>query len=300
MRSAKLDVKTETIDVRMSPRIVQLNDTPVNSTNRVTDFIIRTYRGDGHWLIYLLRSIEKFVSRKAFRNIIITYDISDAHFFQTILPKFSQLPIKTVITRQSEGWKYGANNGGYHAQMYSKMQAYKYSDAEYFVHVDSDCLFNTFVDSSHFFDREGRVYVKSIPYSSLTENYRVWKGAAEGMLKITVENETMTRFPFTFPRNLYPAVLSHISNAHGGEDVLSVMQRLPVVIEFTTLGAYLTKFMPNMWVPLPPDKEYILYQAWSWGGFGPVNVAYYECVLQTGKRENCSFASEFPTPSPSK
>lgn len=269
--------------------------------SRVTDILVRTWKGDGHWLIFLLRSIEKFVSRDSYRNIIITYDKSDAHFFNSYLTKFEiTLPIKTIASMDSKGWKHGINNGGYHAQIYSKLIAHTYSDADYFVHIDSDCIFNTYVNSSHFFDSNGRVYLKPAPYSDLAPNFHIWKNVSQNILMMPVEFETMTKMPLVYPSVLYPAVLNHISKVHKNQNVLSVLQQMPTITEFPVLGAYLMKFMPELWTPLPEDIGYFVTQSWSWGGFGPENVAYYECILRSQKREDCFFASLAPTPSPNK
>lgn len=285
----------------------RLTDFPVNNSkiininqnnSRVTDILVRTWKGDGHWLIFLLRSIEKFVSRDSYRNVIITYDKSDAHFFNSYLPKFKTLPIKTIAASSNKGWKYGHNNGGYHAQIYSKMMAHTYSDADFFVHIDSDCIFNQNINSSHFFDSNGRVYLSPVRFSDLPPNFRIWQNVSQSMLLVPVEFETMTRLPLVYPRVLYPAVLDHISKVHKNKNVLSVLQQLPSICEFTSLGAYLMKFMPELWTLFPKEKEGFVNQGWSWGGFGPENVAYYECILRAQKREDCFFASSLPTPTP--
>jgi len=108
-----------------------------------------------------------------------------------------------------------------------------FSDADYFVHVDSDCVFkrqretrSSYLSSlsssssssssssfsnyrkvrrNDFVDDKGRVRVRRVPFSSLPENFQRWKRAAEGMLggKENVDLETMSCFPLVFPRLVY-------------------------------------------------------------------------------------------------
>lgn len=264
---------------------------------RVTDILIRTWRGDGHWLIYLLRSIEKFVDKNSYRNVIITYDTSDSYFFDSYLQQFyNTLPIKTVVSNSNKGWVYGHNKGLYNAQIFAKMLAYTYSDADYFVHIDSDCVFNTYINSSHFFDSNGRVYLTPIPFNITEPNYK-WKKICQDMLKIPVNYDIMNRMPLVFPRFIYRAVLNHISKVHNGRPI-SILQKMEEINEFTTFGAYLMTFQSELWTPPPIEKDNIVTISWSWGGFGPESAAFYECLLRAQKHTDCYFASLPPSASP--
>ena len=261
----------------------------VKNNPPISDIFVRTWIGDGHWIIFMLRSIKKFVDPSAYRQIIITYNEKDETFFKSYLPYFD-LPIKLVPLRDDPGWTRGLNNGGYRAQMYAKMNAFRFSDADYFVHVDSDCIFKKPVNRSHFMDDQGRVYVKKLLFSSMpSPKFLIWKEPAEFMLKFPVPYETMTRFPITFPRDLYIKTLHRISNVHN-TSVLKLMQSLETCNEFTTLGGYLISLMPSHWVDLPETLEIsdVMVQSWSWGGFKPEIVSYYECILNAPHYSNCS------------
>ena len=86
----------------------------------VMDFFIRTWEGDGHWLIYMLRSIEKFVPPTMYRDIIICFAKHEEEFFQSYLPYFS-VPVRLVPEEDVYINSGGPNNGSYYSQMYSKL-----------------------------------------------------------------------------------------------------------------------------------------------------------------------------------
>ena len=124
-----------------------------------------------------------------------------------------------------------------------------YSDADYFVHLDSDCVFQRQptarrrakeeagqgegeqqqqqkplfrkVSRSDFVDARGRVRVRRVPFASLPEPFRRWQRAAEGMLLEPVPFETMSCFPLVFPREVYGLVAELVLERHGGGDAPS-------------------------------------------------------------------------------
>jgi hypothetical protein len=117
-----------------------------------------------------------------------------------------------------------------------------FSDADYFVHVDSDCVFKRQplarrtakeaeggdkklpygtrnyrkVSRRDFVDDRGRVRVRRVAFASLPEPFRRWQRAAEGMLLEPVPYETMSCFPLVFPREVYGLVRELVLERHGG------------------------------------------------------------------------------------
>jgi hypothetical protein len=71
--------------------------------------------------------------------------------------------------------------------------------------------------------------------------------------------------------------------------MLSVLQGLDTIIEFTALGAILMQHMPDHWVKGPKtiELEGLTVQKWSWGGFTPQVAAYYECILNAPSYKDC-------------
>lgn len=266
------------------------NSTPIVWSPRnppVFDIFIRTWHGDGHWLIYLLRSIERYVPRSLYRDIIITFSTTETAYFQSYLPLFP-LPIKLIPTTDIF-IKNGPNNGNYYSQMYAKFHAFQHSDADFFIHMDSDTIFTKPVHRLDFLDEQNRVYVKRIKFNDLAKNFRTWQTAAGKLLLEPIPYETMTGFPFVFPRDLYQNTIQFIENRHK-KPMLEVARSVQDFIEFTTLGHYLITYMPDRWVD-NDKKSAKVVQSWSWGGFGPSEVALYECILRATDDQICHLQS---------
>jgi hypothetical protein len=253
----------------------------------VLDFFIRTCRGDGHWLIYLLRSIEKYVPHTLYRDIIITFSSTETAYFQSYLP-FFPLPIK-LIPMTDIFIRGGRNNGSYYSQMYAKFYAYRHSDADFFIHMDSDTIFNQPIRRLDLLDEQNRVYVQRVKFSELPQNFRAWQKVAEKLLLESVPYETMTGFPFVYPRDLYQNTIRLIEKRHK-KSMLEVARSVQDFIEFTTLGHYLITYMSNRWID-NDNKSAKVFQSWSWGGFGPNEVAWYECILRAKNHKMCHFQS---------
>ena len=253
------------------------------------DFFVRTWRGDGHWLVFLLRSIVRFVPPSMYRQIIICFSHVELAFFTSYLHSFQsvlRLVLAPVVDQDTA--IAGPNNGGYSSQMISKFYAFNHSDAEYFIHMDSDTIFNRPVTLLDFLDEQRRVYVTTVEYATMEQNFVVWQSAAQQLLREPVPKETMTSFPFVYPRALYPTAIALVEAAHGATFV-EAARNCTRIIEFTTLGHVLITRFPGQWVEKSVQQRAdMVYQSWSWGGFAPEIVAWYECVLQSGRRDECT------------
>jgi hypothetical protein len=250
----------------------------------ILDFFIRTWYGDGHWLVFLLRSIEKYVPRTSYRDIIITFSSTETAYFQSYLPFFplpiKLMPITDVFIRN------GPNNGSYYSQMYGKFYAYQHSDADFFIHMDSDTIFKEPIVRSDFLDEQNRVYVKRVKFDTLTKNFQVWRKVAGKLLLEQISYETMTGFPIVYPRDLYQNTIRLIEKRHK-KSILEVARAIEDFSEFTTLGHYLITYMSNTrWVDNDKKSEKVI-QLSSWGGFGPSQVAWYECILRAKDHKMC-------------
>jgi hypothetical protein len=247
-------------------------------TGPVIDFFVRTWKGDGHWLIFLLRSIEAHVPRTVYRKIIVTYNRQEDAFFRSYLPL---IPLPLVLIPEDDVYFQGGgpNNGSYYSQMYSKLMPWKHSDAEYFVHIDSDCVFTKRVSVSDFVDEQGRVYVAGSPFAAMKESYRVWQAPAEKLLNESVPTETMTGFPFVFPRGAYQGMIAHVEQRHG-MPFLDVLKSMDYFNEFTPLGHYLMHHMPGKWVENTRKSEKVKQQR-SWNGLTPEAAATCEIAIRS-------------------
>ncbi|CAF2985158.1 unnamed protein product [Rotaria sp. Silwood2] len=61
----------DTLQIKWSPR-----------NPPILDFFVRTWRGDGHWLIFLLRSIDKYVPRTLYCDVVIMFSSAETAYFQ--------------------------------------------------------------------------------------------------------------------------------------------------------------------------------------------------------------------------
>lgn len=229
----------------------------------IIDFTIRTWRGDGHWLVFCLRSIEKFVPQSIYRKIIVTYDERENFFFRNYLEQFQATMNLTMIPQENVYIRPGPNKGGYYSTMWSKYHTFQLSDADYFIHVDSDTIFTRTVTLKDFLDSKCRVYVKRVPYTTLPSNYHDWKQAAEELFNETVEYETMTRFPFVYPRELYLCAIKHVEKVHR-KPFLQVARKVTHFSDHSALGAYLIAHMPEYYVDYPVNMDNFILQSWSW------------------------------------
>ena len=96
------------------------------------------------------------------------------------------------------------NNGSYYSQMYAKFHAYQYSDADFFIHMDSDTIFKEPIGLLDFLDAHNKVYVKRIKFETMAEKIpSVAKILPRNYFLEQVPYETLTGFPFVYPRDLY-------------------------------------------------------------------------------------------------
>lgn len=241
------------------------------------DFYIRTWKGDGHWLTFMLRSIEAHVPSHVYRNIIVTYERKEDAFFRSYLPL---VPLPLVLVPEDDVYiRAGPNNGSYYSQMYSKFFPWKHSDAEYFIHFDSDCVFTQPIARNDFMDDQGRVYIQARKYPDLSKGHQVWRAPAEALLREPVPAETMTGFPFTYPRELYVQFIAHVEQVHN-KPFLDVLRSMENFNEFTTLGHYLMNHMPGRWV-YNDTKSKKVKQQFSWGGLTPEAAAECEIAIRS-------------------
>ena len=154
------------------------------------------------------------------------------------------------------------------------------SDADYFIHMDSDCVFIRPVTRSDFVDDSGRVRVKRILFKDLASNFNAWQNVTQAMMREEVRYETMTGFPFTFPRSTYQGLIEHVQTVHG-KPLLDVL-RSTGVGEFTPLGQYLTTRQPGLWVEDAFKSDGVV-QRHSWSGLTPEIAAEFERYIRKGE-----------------
>jgi hypothetical protein len=234
--------------------------------------MIVSFRRDYEFLTYALRSIQKFAT--GFNKVVVVVPDVDDNLFKPLVEQFG---IVLHSVHEPKGQEF--NN---HQQIICHAELY--CDADFILHMDSDCLWSAPVtpDDYLFPGKTGGIPVKSRkpillhrPYSTVTDaNHAGWKTRAEKALKRPVLYDFMVRHPAVHWRRTYPGLRAHVERVHSLEEggfkkwVLSQSSDFPQgFAEFPTLGAYAYRYMHNdyCWVdidagPEPPNK---LIQGWS-------------------------------------
>lgn len=154
----------------------------------VTDIFVVTYWRDAAWLEYLLRSIQKYA--RGFRQTIVVYPSRDSGTIDPIVAKF----------QNTKGVHFDEASDGHMHHNIIKCTADTYSDADYFLHIDSDCVFLERTLPSDYMTG-GRPDLIHSFYSDVPG--LPWREVTERALGIKCESETMRRHPFLYPRELY-------------------------------------------------------------------------------------------------
>lgn len=253
-----------------------------NTQEFTVDFFLRTWRNDIGFLYYFLLSFEKFGDRRMFQKFIVSTLEEDRDYVSMIPQLFPALNITLIFVPQ-------VLKRAYYDQMLYKFISFRYCDADYIFHSDSDLFFSQHVDMSNFIDFSGRPYLCATNFSNLAENFRVWQKPSSFLLKYNVEVETMTRHPFIYHRRTHVDATAHIEAAHGKpvEEVFLEGERdIGAVIEFSTLGGYAYYFQHDLY-NWNCSWTYPVVQARSWSGFSSERIMFYACLLRLNDRSLC-------------
>ncbi len=217
------------------------------------NIFIKTWEGDLAWLPLCILSIQKYAS--GFDSTIV---VSDSSCVATVL---KMLRGTGVTVEAVNDW-----DNGYIQQQWVKLTADTYTNADYTLFVDSDCIFHTpFTPES--FMRDGKPVLLKTQYGDLG-GAEAWKAITENFVGFPVHYEYMRRLPWMYRneslfnfRQKYPNTLSHLKSLTSRD-----------FSEFNALGAYIDKYENDayyisdtaVWLPEPVAKQY-----WSWGGITP-------------------------------
>lgn len=233
-----------------------------------TDIFIKTYGGDFEWLKYCLRSIQKYCT--GFNKIILVCDEGD----RPGLEEFG-------LTRE-EVFYVPLEFNGYLFQQWVKLNAHTYSDADYIMFVDSDCVFTRPTSPSDFI-KSGKPVILKTPYEVVPE-IKFWKDLTELTLKEEVEFEYMRRLPLIYRRDTIENCLNHVNPFHE-QGLKTFISRQPnhEFSEFNLLGAYAEKYEGDKYKFLDTTKielpETHVLQNWSWSGMSQRKKVELERLL---------------------
>lgn len=210
------------------------------------DILIKSYFADFKLLRYALLSITKNVT--GYNNIILLIPEKEKQFFDT-----RELPPRTLIHYVNEygkGWLY---------QQWCKVSAHKYSDADYILFSDSDCIFTKPIDVQDYIGKP------EILYTSWDKvgDAKVWKAPTEKIMGEPVEWEFMRRNCLIYHRSTLEKL-----NEWRPELESEIMSR-DSFSEFNLIGAYAFKFERDKYNFINTDSwtytEPKAVQLWSHG-----------------------------------
>lgn len=154
----------------------------------------------------MLRSCQKYAS--GFRNVIVVYPTPDVDTVKAVCDQFA-------FVRQHT---FDEPADGHAAQNELKSSCDLFSDADFFLLIDADCVFTDPVTPEQFF-MDGKCDLLFTHYddpSAVWNGGRLpWKEITDAALGRECMYETMRRFPFMYPRWLFAGLRAHIEHLHG-------------------------------------------------------------------------------------
>jgi hypothetical protein len=220
------------------------------------DIFIRTYHKDIEWLKYALASIHKHVT--GWRNIIITIPNGQGHLL-------SHLTAERVIEVEDM-------DDGYLGQQLTKMEAWKYTDADCVLFWDSDVVATEPIDIHREYFKDGKPILYCTHYGRLSGV--PWQGMTEKALDITVEFEYMRRMPIIHRHEVISAAVDFMEEVHGAS-LRTYLEAQPdgAFSEFNVIGAIAQLLYSDDYaiidtesIDMPPNK---VHQFHSWSGITP-------------------------------
>lgn len=184
------------------------------------DIFIKSYRKDFNLLNYSLKSISKNVN--GYNNIVLLIPVTDKLDFERI-----QLPIINTRIVVHYIKEYG---DGYLLQQAFKIQAHKYSNADYILFSDSDCIFDHEIDLQEYV-KDGKPEILYTHYSKVGDAI-CWKQPTENFIKHPVEFEFMRRNCLIYHRS----TLENISNFN--PNIEHDIMRSGRFSEFNAIGVF--------------------------------------------------------------
>jgi hypothetical protein len=230
-------------------------------------------------LKYALRSIKKFAS--GFRKTIVLVPTKDMDAARKLI---ADAPDNIQLMDFFE-WP---GKGMLH-HMYLIMSADKYTDADFILHFDSDCVFTEPVTPEDYFV-DGKPVLMYADFDWLVNtqqaNLRMWQDVTKNAIGGPVPIETMRRHPAVHYRELYALARNMMEN-NTGQPVSSYIERQrdefpQTFCEYVTLGNVAWRCIPDKYAwrnqqteGFPPAK---IHQNWSHCEPTPENMALYQKI----------------------
>lgn len=215
----------------------------------IVDIVCRTYSKDLPWLEHALRSIQMHVT--GYRHVIVA--IPNAKLL-------AHLTVEKVVQVEDLA-------DGYIGQQLTKMEAWRYTDADAVVFWDSDVIACEKVDVSEWVV-SGKPLIWKTRYAQ-TET--PWQPITEKAVGFAVEWEYMRRMPLVYRTDTLRNCCEYMEGLHRKtlKDYLKLVPHR-AFSEFNAIGAYAEKYEADKYdfrdtdgADMPVNK---VRQFWSWGG----------------------------------
>lgn len=232
-----------------------------------TDLFLKTWTGDLAWVDYLVRSIDRYCT--GFRKLVV---VSDSDQFRR--------PEKMLC----EWVKRDEERKPYLSQQAHKLYADIYTDADYLLHVDSDCVFVRPVTPNDFFQDHRPIWLMTEWANVDADCRRAWFDVVAKFMGEPSTHEGMRRHPQLLPRWFYQSLRGFCIGKHG-QTLWNYVMEQPNrdFTEFNCAFAYAKKWHEDRFTfldthkdPFPPDY---MRQFWSYGGITPEIKAIIEQIL---------------------
>lgn len=207
----------------------------------------RSYNKDFEWLSYSIKSMKKNLLGIDHKVLVVPKDHIPS---QDIIDFYDNIHYVTEL-----------HNEGYIAQQLDKIRAYEFTDSEYILFSDSDCIyykpFNPVID--RFLD--GKILLPVTPYSDLSGQVLIWKTITKKIFGKEPTLEYMRMFPILHHRSVcesvMPLVLQYTSTLKDWH-----------LSEFNAMGFQADLYYPNLYHFKLADYKAMnaAKQYWSWGG----------------------------------
>jgi hypothetical protein len=244
----------------------------------IADIVMVSHKPDLPWLSYSLRLILKYWKERG--RIIVRLDEN----CREIVEKWP-LDVEFYYVKP---WP-----DGYTFQMYQKMTADDFSDADLIILWDSDLMLTASADLSLLVDR----CVPIIEYQewdeAVTHSERIWRGPTSLMMGIDLDREYMCGVPFIYWRETFSKCRNQIARTHRRSFYDCIYSDTPFsaatfmthpmkLADFEALGLTAAAFESDCYIfrhnkDRPKDWPWKLY--WSHGGLTPEIRAELDALL---------------------
>jgi hypothetical protein len=180
--------------------------------------VIVSYRPDLHWLSYSLRFLHRNFKEPGTEIVVrIEPDCVDT---------INTWRVPLVRYEVVHPWP-----DGYTFQMYMKMTADQYTDADLIILVDSDVMLlrPVYLDDVLI---DGKIPIDWLPWHESPLAEKAWRGCTSKVMGMDLDNDYMVSAPFPVWRRTFKEVRDHITSVTGQPLEKAIYSDVP----FTTAG----------------------------------------------------------------